>query len=121
MPHLIYHRSGNRTVISSLGPLIRAMASFTLFRAGAPLAALCLSLSAASPLCAQGRDAGSISGPVLNTAPASQSPSTPSNSDAAPINIPVVVHDKHGATISNLNQDSFQLSIDKKPATIHSF
>ena len=97
------------------------MVSFTLFRAGVPLAALCLSLSAGSPLRAQGRNAGSTSGPVLNSAPASQSSPAPSDSGAAPINISVVVHDKHGALISNLDQSSFQLWIDKKPATIHSF
>ena len=97
------------------------MASFILLRAAAPLATLSLLLSAASPLRAQGRDATSTTGPVLNTAPASQSSAAPSNSGAAQITIPVVVHDKRGALISNLNQDSFQLSIDKKPATIHSF
>jgi len=41
--------------------------------------------------------------------------------DAKLVNIPVVVHDKHGALVQNLTKDNFQLWIDNKQATIRYF
>src|SRR6185312_16086598 len=69
--------------------------------------AIGVSLSMATPLMAQG------AGPILKnkTAPAAGagSSSAKSGADAKLINIPVVVHDKHGAVMPNLPQDDFVL------------
>ena len=51
--------------------------------------------------------------------PASTAPTL--SVDAKLVNIPVVVHDKHGALVQNLTKDSFQLWIDNKQATIRYF
>ena len=87
------------------------------FCAAASVVSLSLAGSVTGPLMAQ-------QGPILKnkTAPAAESgPSSNVSADAKPVNIPVVVHDKHGAVIPNLSKDDFVLWVDKKPATIGSF
>jgi VWFA-related protein len=65
-------------------------------------------------------------GPVLH-APAANSDKTPVDAaatlsaDALPINIPVVVRDKHGDLVQNLTRDSFALQVDDRPQTIRDF
>jgi VWFA-related protein len=57
-------------------------------------------------------------------APPDQSPSTPPTTiavDARLVNLPVVVRDKKGALIQNLNKDDFTLQVDGKPQTIRYF
>src|SRR5580693_6701451 len=41
--------------------------------------------------------------------------------DARLVNLPVVVRDKKGALIQNLNKDDFTLQVDGKPQTIRYF
>ncbi len=82
----------------------------------ATVALFALSLSLGLPLAAQ-----QGSGPALHTAPPTQ-PSTPTLTvDARLVNIPVIVHDKHGALVQNLTKDGFNLWVDNKPATIRYF
>ena len=83
--------------------------------------------------------ASAAQGPVLRT-PAADSQSTPvlrpplADSDKTPVataptlsvdarlvNIPVVVHDKHGALIQNLTKDNFVLKVDDRVQTIRYF
>lgn len=86
------------------------------FRHSFALLSLGIAVPVALPLFAQ------QSGPVLHTAPAAEQKSTPTLSvDANLVNIPVVVHDKHGALIQNLTKDQFQLWVDKKPVDIRYF
>jgi VWFA-related protein len=61
------------------------------------------------------------SGPVLHTAPAAESSAATLHVDAKLVNIPVVVHDKHGSLVQDLTKDSFNLWVDNKPATIRYF
>ena len=59
--------------------------------------------------------------PAPAATPAASSATTATGDTAAPtlsvdaklVNIPVVVHDKHGALVQNLAKDQFQLWIDK--------
>jgi VWFA-related protein len=57
-------------------------------------------------------------------APPDQSPPTAPTTiavDARLVNLPVVVRDKKGALIQNLNKDDFTLQVDGKPQTIRYF
>jgi VWFA-related protein len=59
---------------------------------------------------------------VLKTAAAEPAATAPTISvDANLVNIPVVIHDKHGALIQDLPKDQFQLWVDKKPVDIRYF
>ena len=58
------------------------------------------------------------------TAPPDGSPSTTAPTiavDARLVNLPVVVRDKKGALVQNLNKDDFSLQVDGKPQTIRYF
>jgi VWFA-related protein len=58
------------------------------------------------------------------TAPSDQSPSTVAPTiavDARLVNLPLVVRDKKGALVQNLNKDDFTLQVDGKPQTIRYF
>src|SRR6202034_4928464 len=59
-------------------------------------------------------------GPVLRDKTPVDSAATPS-ADGVPINIPVVVRDKHGDLVRNLTKDSFALQVDDRPQTIRDF
>ena len=81
------------------------------------MAAAFLAAGFAAPLHAQ---------PTLQTKTAAAD-STPASTtptlsvDARLVNIPVVVHDKHGALVQNLTKDNFVLQVDDHPQTIRYF
>ena len=58
------------------------------------------------------------------TAPADPAPASTAatqNSDPRLVNIPVVVLDKRGALVKDLTKDNFEIKVDNRPQTIHSF
>ncbi|WP_035347905.1 VWA domain-containing protein [Edaphobacter aggregans] len=56
---------------------------------------------------------------VSNPAPAGTAPTL--SVDARLVNLPVVVRDKKGTLVQNLNKDDFSLQVDGKPQTIRYF
>ena len=73
-------------------------------------------LSAQQPATAS---AGKTTPAAGDKAPASTAPTL--SVDARLVNIPVVVHDKHGALVQNLTKDNFVLQVDDHPQTIRYF
>ncbi len=78
------------------------------FRRAALCAALAASLVPLALLNAQQSDTSSASGPTFTV-------------QAQLVNLPVVVRDSHGALVTSLNKDDFQLTVDSRPQPIRYF
>ena len=80
------------------------------------------SASAATAFAQQPANAAPVQTSPAQTSATAPAAATPTLSvDARLVNIPVVVHDKHGALVQNLTKDDFVIKVDDHPQTLRYF